>query len=226
MIKLALGLCLLPILVRGYGHFQNPKVGLSLTREEFTTASKVLLGLPFFSSQSCNLRCICGHVLDKYLYHLLGCGRRSLHTKRYNALRGVLFQYLISDNSDCKVEQGCSSNNFKKPGNLFHPDFLDGRSSFFDIKVRNSLLPRFIAIAATHPGQAADAGERGKELKHDDDVLQDFSQSLLLAVEILGLWSPQSLETLKVIAMRAVYQRKITTSQSVCQLHEQLSVFL
>ena len=130
-----------------------------MTREEFATASKLWLGFPFFSSQSCNLRCICGHVLDKYLDHLLDCGRRSLHTKRHNTLRDVLFQYLISDNSDCKVEQGCSSNNYKKPGDLFHPDFLDGRSAFFDITVRNSLLPRFIAIAVTHPGQAADARE-------------------------------------------------------------------
>ena len=28
--------------------FPNPKVGLSMTREEFTTASKIWLGLPFF----------------------------------------------------------------------------------------------------------------------------------------------------------------------------------
>ena len=35
--------------------FPKPKVGLSMTREEFTTASKIWLSLPFFSSQSCNL---------------------------------------------------------------------------------------------------------------------------------------------------------------------------
>ena len=34
------------------------------------------------------------------------------------------------------------------------------------------------------------------------------------------------LETLKVVAKRAAYHRNITTSQSVCQLHEQLSVCL
>ena len=158
-----------------------------MTREEFTSASKIWLSLPFFSSQSCNLRCTCGHVLDKYLDHLLGCGRRSLRTKRHNALRDVLFQYLISDNSDSKVEQGCSSNNYKKPDDLFHPDFLDGRSAFFDITVRNSLLPRFIAIAATHPGQAADAGEREKDLKRDDNVWQVGSQFFPLAAETLGL---------------------------------------
>ena len=45
-------------------------------------------------------------------------------------------------------------------------------------------------------------------------------------METLGLWSPQSLETLKVIAKRAAYIRNITTSQSVGQLHEQLSVCL
>ncbi len=130
-----------------------------MTRKKFTTASKFWLGLPFFSSQSCSLRYICGHVLDKYLDHLLGSRRRSLRTKRHNALRDVLFQYLTSDKSDCKVEQGCISNNYKKPGDLLHPDFLDRRSAFFDITVRNSSLPPFIAFAATHPGQAADAGE-------------------------------------------------------------------
>ena len=45
-------------------------------------------------------------------------------------------------------------------------------------------------------------------------------------METLGLWSRQSLETLKVIAKRAAYHRNITTSQSVCQLHKQLSVCL
>ena len=45
----------------------------------------------------------------------------------------------------------------------------------------------FIAIAATHPGQAADAGEREKDLKHDDDVSQARSQFFPLAVETLGL---------------------------------------
>ena len=167
--------------------FPNPKVGLPMTREEFTTASKIWLGLPFFSSQNYNLRCIFGHVLDKYLDHLLRCGKRSLLTKRHNALRELLFQYPISDNSDCKIEQGCSLNNYKKPGDLFHSDFLDGRSAFFDITVGKSLLPRFIAIAATHPGQAADAGEREKNLKHDDDVLQAGSQFFSLAVDSLGL---------------------------------------
>ena len=116
--------------------------------------------------------------------------------------------------------------NYKKPGDLFHSDFLDGRSAFFDITVGKSLLPRFIAITAIHPGQAADAGEREKNLKHDDDVLQDGSQFFPLAVDSLGLYSSQSLETLKVIAKRVAYHRKITTSQSVCQLHEQLSVCL
>ena len=123
--------------------------------------------------------------------------------QKHNALRDVLFQYLISDNSDCKVEQGCSSNNYKKPGDLFHPDFLDGRSAFFDITVCNSLLPRFIAIATTYPGEAADAGEREKDLKHDDDVLQAGSQFFPLAVEALGMWSPQSLETLKVFCQES-----------------------
>ena len=156
--------------------FPNPKVGLPMIREEFTKGSKIWLGLPFFSSQSCNLRCIFGHVLDKYLDHLLSCGKRFLRTKRHNAYETCHFSIQSLIHSDCKIEQGCSLNNYKKPGDLFHSDFSDGRSAFFDITVRKSLLPRFIAIAATHPGQAADAGEREKDLKHDDDVLQAGSQ--------------------------------------------------
>ena len=47
-----------------------------------------------------------------------------------------------------------------------------------------------------------------------------------LVLETLGLWSPQSLETIKIIAKRAALHSSITFSQSVSNLHEQLSVCL
>ena len=147
----------------------NPKIGLGMTKEEYVTTSKVWLGLPF--PPPCRvIRCLCGHVLDEFGDHLLGCGRRALRTKRHNALTDILFHYVLSDNSDCKIEQGCSSTNYKKPGDIFHPDFLDGRSAYFDLTVRNSLFPNIISVAATQPGAAAEAGERYKDGKHNEDV--------------------------------------------------------
>ena len=41
-----------------------------------------------------------------------------------------------------------------------------------------------------------------------------------LVIESLGLWSPQSLEILKIIARREALQSNISISQSVCNFHE------
>ena len=60
-----------------------------------------------------------------------------------------------------------------------HPDFLDGLPAYFDITVRNSLLPQFITVAATCPGAAADSGEREK----DDDVTHAGALFYPLVVE-------------------------------------------
>ena len=204
----------------------NPKLGLSMTKQECVTACKVWLGLPLFPPPCRGIRCICGKVLDEFGDHLLGCGRRALRTKRHNALRDIIFHHVLSDNSDCKLEQGCSSSNYKIPGDIFHPDFLDGRSGYFDVTVRNSMLPQFISPAASQPGAAAEAGEKEKDGKHNDDVTKAGSMFYPLVLETLGFWSPHSLKTLKVIAKRAAIYNNITSSQAVCNLHEQLSVTL
>ena len=60
----------------------NPKLGLSMNREEFVTASRVWLGLSLLPSPPNAVQCICDLVLDKFGDHLLGCGRRALRTKR------------------------------------------------------------------------------------------------------------------------------------------------
>ena len=141
-------------------------------------------------------------------------------------MRDIVFHHLLSDDSGCKLEQGCSTFNYKKPGDIFHPDFLDGLPAYFDITVSNSLLPQFITVAATCPGAAADAGEKEKDKKHNDDVTHAGALFYPLVVESLGFWSAHSLETLKIIAKRAALHNNIAVSQSVCNLHEQLSVCL
>ena len=137
-------------------------------------------------------------------------GRRALRTKRHNSLRDIVFHHLLSDDSGCKLEQGCSAFNYKKPGDIFHPDFLDMACQH--ITLRNS---QFITVAATCPGAAADAGEREKDKKHNDDVTHAGALFYPLVVESLGFWSAHSLETLKIIAKRAALHNNITVMQSV-----------
>ena len=62
------------------------------------------------------------------------------------------------------------SRELKRPGDVFHPDFLEGKPAYFDISIRNSLLPQFIINSATHAGSAAAAGELEKDDKYDKDV--------------------------------------------------------
>ena len=203
----------------------NPKVGLSMNREEFVISSRVWLGLSIFPSPPNAIRCTCGRVLDNFGDHLLGCGRRALRTMRHNALRDVIYHHL-SDNNGCKLEQICGSSNYKRPGDIYHPDYLDGVPAYFDVTVRNSLLPQFVSLAATNPGAAAEAGEKEKDSKHDDEVTRVGAVFYPLVIESLGLWYPQSLEILKIIARREALQSNISISQSVCKFHEQLSVCL
>ena len=204
----------------------NPKLGLSMSREEFVTGIRVYLGLQLFPSPPNVVRCSCGHILDVYGDHLLGCGNKGLRIKRHNTLRDVIFHYLLSDNKASKIEQTCNSNNNKRPGDLYHPDFLEGRPAYFDVSVRNSLQPSYIVHAATNPGVAAEAGEEEKDAKHDADVTNTGCSFYPLVVETLGLWSQSSLKILKVIATRSAVLQNISLSQAVNNLHEQISVRL
>ena len=77
---------------------------------------------------------------------ILGCGNRSLRIKHHGASRNLLFHYLLPDNKGLEIEQRCSAENFKRPGDLYHPDFLEGCPAFFDVSVRNSLQPSHIIL--------------------------------------------------------------------------------
>ena len=53
-------------------------------------------------------------------------------------------------------------------------------------------------------GVAASQGEVEKDAHHEEAVLGAGGIFILLAVEILGLWSPASLRTLREIAVRTI----------------------
>ena len=205
----------------------NPNLGLAMPSREFVVAVRIRLGLPIFSPPPQSSLCTCGTVLDEYGDHLLGCSQKTnLIIKRHDALCDVIFNTLLIDDSRCRREQRCSSDSGKRPGDIFHPNFQHGLPAYFDVTVRNSLQPSYLVQAASYAGAAAEAGEDEKVLRHETMVSATGSIFEPLVVESLGLWTPNSLRTLKSIARRASFHNGQTFSRTITSLHEQLAVAL
>ena len=123
-----------------------------MSRHEFTIAVHLWLGLPLFSSRPNAVCCICGQVLDKLGDHLLGCRKLCLRTRRHDALRDVIFQALLVHDKGTRREQRSSSENYSRPGDVYHPNVLFGRPAYFDVTVCNSFQQRFVSHSASNAG--------------------------------------------------------------------------
>ena len=204
----------------------NFNLGLAMTPQEFVIALRIRLGLSLFPFPPAFTRCFCGHAIDPFADHILSCGTGPLRSKRHDALCDVLHHTLLIDNSSCRREQRCLSDDNSRPGDLYHPDFHLGRPAYFDITVRNSLLPQFLINSSLQAGAAAASGELEKDSKYLEAVESAHCLFYPLVIETLGTWSPSSLETLKTIARRTTLSTGSSTSNAVRHLHQQLSVRL
>ena len=140
-----------------------------MQKQDFITSVRIWLGIPIFPSHPNAQRCVCGHVLDTFGDHGLSCGIGPTRTKRHDSLRDILWHALLTDNSDVKKEQRTGGQDSShRPGDIYHPDFINGKPAFFDITVRNSLQPRYVVSSATSAGTAALAGEAEKD---EEDVV-------------------------------------------------------
>ena len=115
------------------------------------------------------------------------------------------------DNQNAKLEQQASGNSNTVPGDIYHPDFDNGKPALFDISVHNTLQPGMISTAVVTAGSVAEHGEMAK----DDKYFQLAGGSFyLLVVETMGLWSPFALWTLHTIASRASIHNSLMDKQS------------
>ena len=110
----------------------NPNLGLAIVGCEFTCALRYWLSIPFFDSSHL---CSCGSTLDPHGDHLLGCGQGPLQIRCHDVLTYILFQALLQDNCQVKREQRIFSSSAVRPGDIFHPDFSDGKPTYFDISM-------------------------------------------------------------------------------------------
>ena len=110
----------------------NRNLGLAMLQHEFIVTIRLWLDIPIFPAANSNnaLRCICGQVIDRFGNHLLGCSYDSTLLKRHNALCNIMWHALLSDDKSCRREQNCSANHQSHPGDIYHPDFLNGNPAF------------------------------------------------------------------------------------------------
>ena len=90
-------------------------------------------------------------------------------------------------NRDCKKKQRCNSHNYARPGDVFHPDFLQGRGAYFDVTVRNSPQASYLLESATQPGAAAAGGDSEKIERYEDKVNAAGCDFYPLVVETPGV---------------------------------------
>ena len=94
-------------------------------------------------------------------------------------------------------------NTTKRPGDVFHPSFHNGKPGYFDVTVRNTLQPAFLLQGAERAGFAAEAGVAAKDQLHATAVEESGNEFYPIVIESFGVWAPCSLITLWEIASRA-----------------------
>ena len=169
---------------------------------------------------------MCGPSIDQFGDHALSCESGPLRTKLHDSLRDIVWHALHTANSEVKKKQRIGGRDLYRPGDIYHPDFTNGKPAFFDITIRNSLQPSYIVAAATSAGAAALAGEMEKDAYHDDIVAAAGREFFPLALVTLGNWTPSSLMTLKIITLKTTTCNTTSLSQAFQNLIEQLSVKL
>ena len=141
------------------------------------------------------------------LIHILGCGIGALRVRRHDAICDVIWHALLQDHSGCKKKNSIAALIWIFLGDVFHPDFQFGKPAYVDVSVCHPLRDSLICLSAATAGVTAGCGEVDKDSHHEASVWAAGGIFVPLVVESLGLWSPNSLAVLRVIALR-------TTSKS------------
>lgn len=200
-------------------------LGLSIPSPSFVVSVKIWLGIPMFPVHPL-LKCSCGAMIDPYGDHLLGCGQGPLRIRRHNGLRDVIWHALLQDDTEVRRELRISGDSQERPGDIAHPTFVDGRPTYFDVSVSNTLQPGNLNRALSMAGVAALEAEMRKDTKYEDHVRSQGGRFIPLVVESLGLWSPFATSMLHSIAERTTLKNGLRSATAFANFIKQLSVVL
>ena len=156
----------------------------------------------------------------------MGCGHNPLRIRRHESLCDIVYHSLHQDGPLVRREQRLSGASQDRPGDIFHPDFLNGKPTYFDLTVRNSLQPGIINLSSISAGVAGLQGEQSKDSKYANTVEKAGGEFVPLAVETLGLWTPFARKMLSQIAARTIVHNGLPLKLADKNIIQQLSVKL
>ena len=81
---------------------------------------------------------MCGHTIDSFGDHFLGCGHGSLQSRCHNALQDIISHTLLVD-AGSRLKERCSSTSFNRPGYVYHLNFTNGKPAYFDVSIWNTM---------------------------------------------------------------------------------------
>ena len=112
-----------------------------------------------------------------------------------------------------------------RPGDIFHPNFRQGKAAYIDVTVKNTLRKDLIVQNAEAAGAAAARGEEDKDRKYRDNVERLGVLFVPLPVESFGVWTNAALSALGTISsLSAAGEDSVSAKAS--NLKTQLSVLL
>ncbi len=130
---------------------------------------------------------------------------------------------MLLDNKATRREQRICGDSQDRPGDIFHPDFTDGRPTYFDVSVTNTLQSGSIAIASIAAGSVGLEAEMRKDDKHAANVGGVGGVFVPLVVETLGVWTPSALKVLRRVAARTTVNSGLDTRVAARYLLQSLS---
>jgi hypothetical protein len=183
-----------------------PGLGLSLHNDNFRTALKFRLGLPLFDT---GLVCpatssksgeVCGAELDVFGDHALCCHFGTSRLFRHNNLRDILGHAAKGAGLSAVVieKKHQITGSKKKPGDITVQQYHHGfPSTAFDVTIAHPLQKKFIEVAMSEAGVAAQEAHDRKLLKHLQECKDEGLQFVPLAWESTGGCTETAHETIR-----------------------------
>ena len=143
-------------------------------------------------------------MIDQFGDHLLGCSHEPFRIQRHDALVLVVHHILLQDHPGVLREQGTSTSDRSRPGDIYHPNFVPGHPAYFDLSVWYATQSVFIFSTASQDGVATAAGEEAKVTSNQylDTVNKSGGDFIPCVCESFGVWMPSALSTLFLIVGR------------------------
>ena len=193
----------------------SPNFGLDIAGCEFTHA----LRYSFFDLW------LCGFALDPDGDYLLGYVQGLLRIHYHDVLH--IFCSKLSIKIIIKLKESSAFWLFcYLPRRHFPPWFDDYKPTYFDISVRNSLLPQFLNRASFSASIISSVSEMDKNIKYNHSGSSAGFVFFPLVVKTLDLWTDSSISLLHHITACTTLRSGASQAQAFHNLPKQLSIKL